>query len=533
MSSGVDLRQLAVRRDAPPALRPRRHWLTRVVLPAGILAGFLGLAGYAARDRLSPPKPVTIAPVVVERGAAQAAGTPLFQAAGWIEPRPTPIVVTALTDGVIEKLLVVEGQAVQAGEPIAHLVDADARIALQSAEAELHLREAELAQAQVAAKAARVRHDQPVHLEAALAEAAANLAKTETDRANLPFQIRAAEARHQLARIDLENKSSAGAGAVPARVLAQAQSELLIAAAVVDELKQRQTSLDREIIALTARRDAIRKQSQLKADEIRQLEDTAVAVTMAEARVRQAKATLAAARLRLERLTIKAPQAGRVLSLVGRPGKRVSGLDPNSMLDASTVAVLYDPHKLQVRADVPLDQVGKVVPGHPARIETEALPGQALDGVVLQPTGHADIQKNTLQVKVAITDPPPVLKPEMLARVTFLAAATPTDAPAKEIARLFVPRALVQSEAGGSCVWVADANGLARQRHVKLGITGREDLVEIIDGLSPADKLIVAGRDGLHDGARISVTGEDTTLGVSADTPGVSKKLDRREPARK
>lgn len=528
MSNGVDLRQLAVRRDAPAMLKPRRHWLTRFVLPAGILAGFLGLAGYALRDRLSPPKPVTVAPVVVERGTVQAAGTPLFQAAGWIEPRPTPIVVTALTDGVIEQMLVVENQRVQAGEPIAHLVDADAKLALQSAEAELHLREAELAQAQVAARAAKVRHDQPVHLEASLAESSANLAKSETDRANLPFQIRAAEARHLLAKNDLEIKSAAGPGAVPARVLAQAQSELLIAAAAVDELKQRQTSLDREIVALTARRDAIRKQLQLKADETRQLEDTAVAVTMAEARVRQVKATLAAVRLRLDRLTIKAPQAGRVLNLIGRPGKRVSGLDPNSMFDASTVAVLYNPRMLQVRADVPLDQVGKVVPGHPARIETEALPGKALDGIVLQPTGQADIQKNTLQVKVAITDPPSVLKPEMLARVTFLAAETPTDGAAKEVARMFVPRVLVQSEANGSRVWIADASGVARMRTVKLGISGRDDLMEIIDGVGPADKLIVAGRDGLQDGAKISISGEDATLGMSGMKDNTGPKIDRR-----
>ena len=46
MSAGVDLRQLAVRRDAP-APRPRRHIVTRLVMPAAILAGFLALAGYA------------------------------------------------------------------------------------------------------------------------------------------------------------------------------------------------------------------------------------------------------------------------------------------------------------------------------------------------------------------------------------------------------------------------------------------------------------------------------------------------------
>jgi RND family efflux transporter MFP subunit len=249
---------------------------------------------------------------------------------------------------------------------------------------------------------------------------------------------------------------------------------------------------------------------------------------MAEARVSQVQASLAAARLRLERLTIKAPQAGRVLILSGRPGKRVSGLDPNSMVDTSTIAVLYDPAMLQVRADVPLDQVGKVVPGQPARIETEALPGKSLDGIVLQPTGHADVQKNTLQVKVMIVDPPPVIKPEMLGRVTFLSAAPPPDAPKTETIRFFVPRSLVETGANGSHVWIADSSGIAQQRTVKLGGAGRDDLVEVIDGLGPADKLIAAGRDGLTNGARVKVTGEDANLGVPAAPGGGGMKMGSR-----
>ena len=42
-------------------------------------------------------------------------------------------------------------------------------------------------------------------------------------------------------------------------------------------------------------------------------------------------------------------------------------------------------------------------------------------GTVLFISSEADIQKNTLQVKVAIPDPPDVFKPEMLVDVTFLA----------------------------------------------------------------------------------------------------------------
>src|SRR5436309_6218831 len=117
MDQRVDLRQLAVRRDGgPPAPRARRHLVSRYLLPGAVLLGFAALAAWSARDALRPPRSVTVVPVVASHGELQAeAGAPLFQAAGWVEPRPTPVLVTALTEGVVERLLVVEGQEVVAG----------------------------------------------------------------------------------------------------------------------------------------------------------------------------------------------------------------------------------------------------------------------------------------------------------------------------------------------------------------------------------------------------------------------------------
>ena len=93
------------------------------MLPAAILARFCrSLALGAARSPLAAAA-VTIVPVVVERGVVAAAGTPLFQAAGWIEPRPTPIQrYRARPKGFIELLLVVEDQAVTKGRPVAESI---------------------------------------------------------------------------------------------------------------------------------------------------------------------------------------------------------------------------------------------------------------------------------------------------------------------------------------------------------------------------------------------------------------------------
>jgi len=532
----LDLRQLAVHRETSQggekAVRgPRRRLslLTRYVLPGGLLLGFLGLIAWSARTSLLPSRPVTVMPVLSARTEVQQAGTPLFQAAGWVEARPTPIVVTALAEGVVERLLVVEGQAVKAGEPVATMIEADARLELEKAEAELRLREAELARSRAKLVAAKNRIQNPVHLEAPLAEAEAALAKAKTELTALPEQLASAEARLRFCRLDLEGKNAAKS-ALPQRAIDQAQSDLETASATVRELKARAEKLQLEVVALTARRDTLQKQLELKIEETREVQEGEANVQAAEAFVRQAQNVVDTAKLQLERMIVRAPQDGRVLRLVARPGRRVSGLSPLSMEDSSTIVTLYDPAMLQLRTDVPLDQVPRVRPGQPVKIETEAVPS-GLEGEVLFKTAFTDLQKNTLDVKVAIKNPPADLRPDMLARCTFLAAPEPgSEKKASEQLRLLVPMSLVENGESGSRVWLADqAAGQAHSRTVKIGQpTGKGDLVEVLEGLTELDKLIVGGREGLKDGERITVTGENMTQGVETTSQrGPSKKIKR------
>src|SRR5690606_29574462 len=78
---------------------------------------------------------------------------------------------------------------------------------------------------------------------------------------------------------------------------------------------------------------------------------------------------------------------------------------------------------LQVRADVPLAEAARVSAGLPAEIRVEALPDRVFRGEVVRIVHEADPVKNTLPVKVRILDPDPALKPEMIARLQFLAPA--------------------------------------------------------------------------------------------------------------
>ena len=171
------------------------------MIPGVLLAGFAGLVAWAGRDALLPPRPVWVVPVLASQSLAQSEGTPLFQAAGWVEPRPTLIRVAALSAGVVERLLVVEDQLVKAGEPVAELVKADAELARDGAQAELKLQQAEVLEAKANLEAATAVYNAKQAASGVVAARAIQEAKSARDAAQA--KIAAAEARVELARVAL------------------------------------------------------------------------------------------------------------------------------------------------------------------------------------------------------------------------------------------------------------------------------------------------------------------------------------------
>ena len=205
---------------------------------------------------------------------------------------------------------------------------------------------------------------------------------------------------------------------------------------------------------------------------------------------------------------------GRILRLTASPGSRVMGLEATAGQSASTVVEMYDPQKMQVRTDVRLEDVPMVTPGQPVEIAT-ASSSQTIHGRVLQITSAANVQKNTLEVKVELIDPPLTVGPEMLVTATFL---SPENVGSRETQgsaeRMFVPASLIQSPGSESLVWVADENSTAQSRSVEIGGKNNDGLVEIKSGLKVTDKLIASGLEGLRNGSRIKISGDDQKLGL-------------------
>ena len=213
--------------------------------------------------------------------------TKSVQAPGWIEPDPYRVAVTALADGVVSRIHVLEGQSVTAGQLVAELVPEDARLALQQAQARLATDKAELDVARAQLAAATTDWDQPVERDRQVASTEAALDEAIAELAQLPAMIRRSEAllrrwQEEFSRIERAYESSAATE----RELIVTRQEVAARAAELEVMQQREGILVAKVARLESERTAASRSAELRVQERRAL-DTA------SARVAQAQAALA------------------------------------------------------------------------------------------------------------------------------------------------------------------------------------------------------------------------------------------------
>ena len=496
----ADLNVLARReseRDRAAAVpQPPSRWKTRVLLPGLILLAMLSILAYAARDAVFPATAVRVVPVVVKTVNDPSVGGVIAQAPGWVEPDPYPLAVSALTDGIVKDVLVLEGDPVKAGDVVARMVDDEARLAVDRIRGQCEQAQAEL-------KAAQREWDNPIERqravdvgEAMLNEARAELAKLDSDVA-----VEAAKVEEMVEETRRKEQAAASRAASEFEVV-QAKLRLQAQRALLKATEAQRPIFEAKVQRLEAELVAAKENLRLRIIETGALEQ-------AKAKYAEAHAMLHEAELRLRRMEVVAPMDGIVMRRLAEPGSK---LMLNSDMAQSAQAVrLYDPKKLQVRVDVPLADAAKVGVGQQAIVAVDVLADRTFKGKVTRIVHEADIQKNTLQVKVAIEDPAAELKPEMLARVKFLAAAQTPKGGSDTRQRVFAPQRLIQTpHAGHTIAWVVDqGRGVAVMKTVTLGSGKTDGWVEVAEGLQPGDRLISSDTSSLSDGQRVKVTGED------------------------
>ncbi len=429
-----------------------------------MLALFAAVAIPLFRETFQPGIPVTLTRVLLLPGppgeesfSSGPEGRLLFQSSGWVEADPWFIRVPVLADGIVESVHFDEGDEVKEGQLLVKLISTDQELEV----ARLKHRVQDVShQCESMSASVRVFEQEKDAARARLQAASAGLKEAE-DRWN---RVRVLTGRE----VSEEQKISAE------QTYHQRAAEVAEAQVRLDQARFRLEQQRHLAQAHTHERGALEEE-------------------------------LKFAELQLSRMEIRSPVSGRVQTRLVVPGmKKMRGMDD---IDSATVAKMYQPERLQVRVDVPLAEAAVLQVGQSTRISTAMLPGREFPGTVTRIVGEADLQRNTLQVKVAITDPDPRFRPEMLCRVAFL-SVRPEEHPSTsgqiETDRLWIPRELVPERDSDAEVWVMDPlTKTVSARRIVLGTAVQKGIREVREGLLANEWVVFSSEVPLNEGDNV------------------------------
>jgi RND family efflux transporter MFP subunit len=235
-------------------------------------------------------------------------------------------------------------------------------------------------------------------------------------------------------------------------------------------------------IAEQAERDRRRTEKLAESGGVspQELETITATAAGAVARLEQAKAERALARLQLEHTRIRAPIDGVVASITTHAGETVA-----ASFSTPNFVTLIDATKLECVALVDESDIGHVAVGDSARFTVDAYPGRDFMGVVDHISPDATIVSGVVDYEVTIrlrggTD---ALKPQMTASVNI-------EGPSRRA--LVIPQRALRQTADGAYVWVRRSPGSAPIRApVRVGAR-QTDVVEVLAGLRAGETVLTS-----------------------------------------
>jgi RND family efflux transporter MFP subunit len=219
-----------------------------------------------------------------------------------------------------------------------------------------------------------------------------------------------------------------------------------------------------------------------------EVDDAIAARVGAESALKQARAAGGTANVNLDRATLRSPIEGVVAAILVPAGQPVDG-------SGTPVIEVADTRRLDLRAPVPAGRAGEVALGQQAELAIEG--GTTTTGTVAAIAPLVDQATNTVMIRVRIKNDDVRLRGGMFAKGSLIE-------PAREA--LAVPKtALLPGESGESNrVAIVTSSGTVALRDLVLGADA-QDRVEVREGLSPGERVIVAGGYSLPEGTKVEI----------------------------
>ena len=209
-------------------------------------------------------------------------------------------------------------------------------------------------------------------------------------------------------------------------------------------------------------------------------------VASAKAQMESAKAALDIAKHQLDNATITAPISGKISAKNISVGELTPAQTPS--------IVLENTNSVNVVIKVTETNINDITVGMSAKISVPST-GLSYDGTISTISPSADQKTGMFDVKVSINNSDDNLKLGMVTNITLVNS--------NENNTLLIPRESVFEEDGTSYVYVINGDKLAKHS-VTVG-EPKNQYIEIKDGLSQDDQIVVEGSSNMKDNEKFNI----------------------------
>ena len=216
-----------------------------------------------------------------------------------------------------------------------------------------------------------------------------------------------------------------------------------------------------------------------------------------QAVVRGLYGRVADARIQLEDSTLRAPYAGVVAQRFVEEGQSITPNKPVVRLQSTgAVDIVVDVPEAVMASNIRSPNIVGMA------AEISGAPGRTYPVRIKEVAQVADPTTQTFPVRFEMKPASGVtILPGMTATVTIRYRQPLGN-------QILVPvSAVSKQDTGVQVAWVVEPNEIVRARPVRLG-AARGDDVEVVDGLRPGDRVVVAGTTFLNDGMKVRDLGE-------------------------
>ncbi|MDR0634196.1 MAG: efflux RND transporter periplasmic adaptor subunit [Azoarcus sp.] len=220
----------------------------------------------------------------------------------------------------------------------------------------------------------------------------------------------------------------------------------------------------------------------------------------AASRLEVARASVALAQARLERTRIRAPFDGIVGIRKVNIGDYVR--DGDALVNIEDIATL----KLDFR--LPELYLGRIGPGQALEVSSDVVPGVTFPATVDAIDPLVDAEGRAVLLRARLANDKGRLRPGVFARVKVLVDR-------RDDVLLVPETALIPAPGQTQFVYRVE-DGHARRVEVSTGAR-RAGEVEVVQGLAPGDRIVIAGQLKLRDGAPVTVAQPMAVSGVASD----------------